>query len=117
MFRAADGLVLWRLDMGAALERGIAMTGDRFYLLMADGRVGSRSLRTGEPVWERKLPGKPTALLALDDRIFVGAEDKFLHCLSSDDGDERWRWRTGGSIIGTPAVDEDRVYSLRSTTC
>jgi outer membrane protein assembly factor BamB len=112
MFRASDGKVLWRSRLGAVLRGRAAMTGDRVYLLLSDGRVEARNLIDGEQIWQSRLAGEGTAMLALDDRLFVGAEDKFLHCLSAEDGDRRWRWRTGGSVIGTPAADEGRIYFL-----
>jgi outer membrane protein assembly factor BamB len=110
MLKAADGTLLWRQALGAPLLAPAAMTGDRVYVLLADGRVAARRLADGGPIWERKLGGRPTALRALDDRLFVGAEDNHLYCLDTKDGDERWRWRTGGQVTGTPAVDQDRVY-------
>ncbi len=109
MLRARDGTLLWRQRLGARPSRA-AMTADRIYLALDDGRVIARRLADGGPIWEQSLGGRPTALRALDDRLFVGADDKFLYCLDAGDGGRRWRWRTGGGVTGTPDVDEDRVY-------
>jgi len=112
MLRAEQGRPLWTRDLGAALRPGAAMTGDRLYALLEDGRVSALTLDRGEPLWEQKLEARGTALTALDDRLFVGAEDRFFYCLSTTDGKVKWRWRAGGAILGTPLVDGDAVYFL-----
>jgi outer membrane protein assembly factor BamB len=112
MLRAEQGRPLWRRDLGAALLPGAAMTGDWLYTMLDDGRVVALTLDRGEPVWERKLPAGGTTLTALDDRVFVGADDRFFYCLSTGDGDVKWRWRAGGAILGTPIVDGNSVYFL-----
>ncbi|RPH73366.1 MAG: hypothetical protein EHM88_24175, partial [Candidatus Rokuibacteriota bacterium] len=112
MLRAEQGRPLWSRDLGAPLRPGAAMTGDRLYVMLEDDRVVALALSSGEPVWERKLPAPGTALTALDDRVFVGADDRFFYCLSTEDGDVKWRWRAGGAILGTPIVDGNAVYFL-----
>jgi outer membrane protein assembly factor BamB len=61
-------------------------------------------------VWETTLPGAASLIYPDEDRLFVGGEDRFLYCLSDDNGKVKWRWRTGGAIVGTGAVDNDRFY-------
>ena len=63
-----------------------------------------------KPRWDRALPGRPGDLLVLDDRLFVGGEDKWFYCLNTKNGDQRWRKRVGGKPAGVPAIDEKRVY-------
>jgi outer membrane protein assembly factor BamB len=108
--RAADGKVLWTQRVAAALQAGAAISGETVYLGLADGTVAAHRLTDGTPIWQRKLGGPPSPILALDDRLFVGSKDKYFYCLDTKDGDQRWRWRTGGTIVGSAAVDEHRVY-------
>jgi outer membrane protein assembly factor BamB len=61
-------------------------------------------------LWERASRRPATGILALDDRVYVGATDNFLYCLGSRRGDIAWRWRTGADIIGAPVVADDRLY-------
>ena len=65
---------------------------------------------TGDPVWERRLGGAPTGLLATDDRLYAGSTDNFFYALDSRDGRVAWRWRTGADLVGIPVVDERHVY-------
>ncbi len=61
------------------------------------------SFEDGAPLWEYRLGGAPSDILALDDRLYVGSRDNFFYCLSTKDGTPFWRWRTGGDVIGMPA--------------
>jgi outer membrane protein assembly factor BamB len=108
--RARDGQVIWKRPAGAAASAVPALSADRAYLALADGRVQARHLLTGDLLWERKLGGAPSEMLPLDDRLFVGAADHFFYCLAVKNGKVRWRWRTGGVIIGAPIVDTKSVY-------
>ena len=44
------------------------------------------------------------------DRLFVGSADNFFYSLDREDGDVKWRWRTGADIVGSAALDERNVY-------
>ena len=108
--RANDGHEIWRHDLGAAAHAPIAISGDRVFVPLDNGRVVALEIETGAPIWERRLGGTPNEILALDDRLFVGAADNFFYCLTTDDGRVDWRWRAGADAFGLPAVDERRVY-------
>jgi outer membrane protein assembly factor BamB len=108
--RASDGHIVWTAHVTSPVAARPALTADRVYLSLEDGRVVSHDLTTGAAVWERKLGGTPGPVLALDDRVFVGSADKFFYCLSARNGKQKWRWRMGGGIIGEPVLDAKRVY-------
>jgi outer membrane protein assembly factor BamB len=108
--RARDGQTIWQQPAGAPASAAPTLGGDRAYLVLDDGRVQARRLLTGDLVWERKLGGRPAQLLPLDDRLFVGSQDRFFYCLATKDGAVKWRWRAGGDVIGAPVVDETAVY-------
>jgi outer membrane protein assembly factor BamB len=112
MFRAATGEVLWRQALGATARVRPAAAGDHVYAPLEDGRVVALKLETGATVWETRLPGAPTSIRPLDDRVFVGCADKFFYCLAANNGKTKWRWRTGAALVGAASVDEDSVYFL-----
>jgi outer membrane protein assembly factor BamB len=109
MLRAATGETLWTRPLGAPTRVRPVASGRLVYLALHDGRVLALALDTGNPVWEAKLPAEGTTLDPRDDRLFVGASDRFFYCLSADRGKRKWRWRTGGTIVGTTVVAGDRV--------
>lgn len=110
--RATDGSEVWRRALGAALASAPGVEGTHVYAALVDGRVVAVRIETGEPEWERKLPGTPGGLLALSDRIFVGASDNFLYALAPRNGTVLWRWRTAADVVGRPAADDIHVYFL-----
>ncbi len=108
--RARDGQIIWKAPLGAPSTVPPALAANCVYFAVADGRVMAHRLLTGAPIWTRKLGGAPAEMLPLDDRIFVGAKDHFFYCLAVKNGSVKWRWRTGGEIIGAPIVDERSVF-------
>lgn len=108
MLRGADGLELWRHPVSGQLDVRPSVAGHEVFLPVRDGRVLAFELGTGELLWERLLGGSPQEILLFGD-LFVGATDNYFYRLSRADGKMRWRWRTGGDIVGLPAVDERRV--------
>jgi outer membrane protein assembly factor BamB len=112
MLRATTGEVLWRQSLGAPVHARPAAAGTRVYLLPDDGRVLALELATGATAWEATLADRAVSIAPLDDRVFVGATDRFFYCLSAKDGKVKWRWRTGAALVGTAAIDVDSVYFL-----
>jgi outer membrane protein assembly factor BamB len=108
--RASDGEILWQRDLGASLQGPPAPAGDRVYLPLKDGRVLALSLQTGEEIWVHTLSEPAVGILPVGDRVFVGARDNYLHALEADDADTAWKWQTGADVLGTPVLDEKRVY-------
>ena len=44
-----------------------------------------------------------------DGKIYIGASDGYLHCLSADKGELIWRFKARGPIWGTAPVVDGRV--------
>jgi outer membrane protein assembly factor BamB len=107
---AASGALVWRRNVGALLSVSPEILGERVYGATADGRVLALDIRDGSPVWDRKLGGRIGGLRVTEDRIYAGSHDNFLYVLASDTGRQAWRWRTGGTVIGVPALDERHIY-------
>jgi outer membrane protein assembly factor BamB len=108
--RANDGHIVWTARVTSPVHGRPALTADRVYVSLEDGRVVALDLATGAVMWEQTLGGMPGPVLALDDRIFVGSADKFFYCLDADGGKRKWRWRMGAGIIGVPVLDHQHVY-------
>jgi outer membrane protein assembly factor BamB len=108
-FRLADGVKVWGQSFGQVEQRP-TIEGDRLYVPIVDGRVLAVDLETGILRWTRQLGGSPTEVLALADRVYLGAGSNFV-CLRARDGVESWRWdKIGAPIVGAPAADADNVY-------
>ena len=108
--RATDGQLIWSRDLGSPSHGLPALAADRVYVPTENGRVVALTVTDGAPIWERRLGGAPNEILALDERLYVGAKDNFFYCLMTKDGRVDWKWRTGGDVIGAPTSDENNVY-------
>jgi outer membrane protein assembly factor BamB len=109
-FRATDGTLVWRRQLGAPLISAPGPALDRLFLPLADNRLVAVQLVNGETVWELKLKAPASAVLALDDQLVFGTADKYLISVNLKNGDERWRWRLGGDMAGVPTADDKRIY-------
>jgi outer membrane protein assembly factor BamB len=108
--RQEDGNVEWRREAGARISAPPALAADRVYVPLEDRRVVALDAEDGSIVWERRLGGSPTAILALDDRIYVGAVDNYMYSLTTRRGEISWRWLTGADVVGTPVVAGNHLY-------
>jgi outer membrane protein assembly factor BamB len=108
-FRAADGTLVWRRQLGAPLVSAPGPALDRLFLPLADNRLVAVLLVSGETVWELKLGAPVVALLALEDQLVFGTAAKDLISVNLDRGRERWKWPLGGDLAGI-AADDKRLY-------
>lgn len=109
-FRASDGTLVWRRQLGAPLAAAPGPALDRLFLPLADNRIIAVSLADGESVWERKFSSPVTALLALDDQLVFGTAAKEVMSIDLKRGRDRWTWKLGGDLAGSPAADDRRIY-------
>ena len=109
-FRATDGTLVWRRQLGAPLIGAPGPALDRLFLPLADNRLVAVMLGSGDTVWEIQLTAPVTALLALDDQLVFGTAGKELISVNLKRGSERWRRRLGGDMAGIPAADDKRIY-------
>ena len=106
---AGTGGTVWRQVVDGGVGARPTIAGDRLYVPLDSGRIAVLELLTGAVIWERRLGGAPQEILVAGD-LFAGATDNHFYRLSRRDGALRWRWRTGGDVVGVPAVDDERVY-------
>lgn len=109
-FRATDGALIWRQALGSPLSAQPAPALDRLYLGLADGRLLSVSLATGDTLWSRQLAGRVTGLLALDDQLVFGTSTRDVTSVGLTNGRNRWTWKVGGDVAGLPSADERHIY-------
>ena len=109
-FRATDGTLVWRRQLGSPLAGAPGPALDRLFLPLADNRLVAVNLSDGSTVWELTLAQPVTALLALDDQLVFGTAGKQVVSVNLSRGHERWTWEVGGDIAGIPAADDKRIY-------
>jgi len=110
MLRDDDGGEIWRRRLPGAASSRPSFTTTRLFVPTADGAVVALDMQSGNIVWTRRLGGSGHDILAGDDRIFLGSEDRFFYCLDARNGEVKWRWPTGADAIGLPVADDRTVY-------
>ena len=104
------GAILWRQALVAPVRALPVGDADRIVIGLTNGEVVAFSATTGARQWTQKVGSTPLSLTLHKDRVFVGTSEGFLCVLATEGGRQKWRWRTGGDIGGTVAVDDKRVY-------
>ena len=112
--RAADGEILWQKDFGSPLSGNAqpALSGERLYVPLKDGRVVALLLQSGEEVWTHKFAESAAGILPVGDRVFIGGRDNQFHSLNAEDGDPKWQLPIGADLLGLPVLDDRRVYFM-----
>lgn len=88
-------------------------------------RVFTKAAADIDVLWRRQIPAAIKAgPVFLGEQLVIGRTDGIVQSLDPKSGREHWQFRTGGEILGTPAVDGDdaivfgsgdgMVYSLDS---
>ena len=108
--RVADGTELWRRRVPRAASSPPAFNRTRLFVPTSDGAVVALDLDGGAVAWTRRLGGIGHDILANDDRLFLGAQDRYFYCLTTKEGEVDWRWQTGADSVGAPVADEHTVY-------
>jgi outer membrane protein assembly factor BamB len=108
--RAREGAVIWRQHLNASAHARPEIVGARIFVPTSDAHVIALNSNTGASLWDRRL-GKPgNEILATNERLYLGSEDRYFYCLNAMTGVVEWRWPTGANVIGRPVVDEQTVY-------
>lgn len=102
----------WVFETLAAIDATPIVTSDLVYCATADGTIHAIDPGTGKERWEMALPGESTSSLSLSyGRLFAGhADASGLSAIDAETGELLWTYETEGSVVGCPAVDDERVY-------
>ena len=101
--------LLWQRRLDARTQGAVALAADCVYVPLADGRIVALRVATGEPLWERRLGGTPSDILAPT----IGSSSDRTTTTSTTSGRATESWSgacaTGGDVVGLPVVDDRSV--------
>ncbi|UGS36190.1 outer membrane protein assembly factor BamB family protein [Capillimicrobium parvum] len=117
-FKANNGRMRWRRQVGALAASSPAVDEFRLYVVLLEGAKGSRkgkimslSRRTGRVFWSKGLPSRgESSPLLRDGKVFFGTEDGTMYALDARSGRQIWTYHASGAIKGSPSYDAGKLY-------
>lgn len=109
-----DGRVIWKTDLGAAVDGAALVAGDRVLAGTGEGVVHALGKAGGEKIWsfktEDRIVGGPNSVTVKDQRrIVFGSHDMHVYCLDARDGSRLWTYKTDNFVNATPAVTSSGI--------
>ncbi len=103
--------VKWIYDAPGTLSASPAVSGDRIYLTIDDGRTVALDRQTGQPVWEHSggQPSSSTPAVA-GDLVVLAFRPGLVVALDRATGEERWQTDLRFTITSPPVVAGGSVY-------
>lgn len=109
-----DTHIAWRYDRATPYIPSPVVLGDYFYMVRDGGIMTCLDARTGEEVWQERLPGRGdyyASLIAGDDKIYAISEDGEVTVVAA--GPE-YRVLSSNSMgertMATPAVSDGQIF-------
>lgn len=117
--------LLWRYDAGGAVGNTPVSDGEHVFFSAKKGRIVAVDL-AGAEVWAKtfmytndadaEMPVQFEAPLACGSGfVFAGTSRGTLHALDAQTGTERWRYETGGIMVGSPNAVSNLVVVLEQS--
>jgi len=119
---AYTGEKIWNFTTDYKVSATPFVVGGRVYTGATDGNVYCLDADDGTLIWERYAGGWTDVLfeatswqprsspIVIGNKLYVGALDGKVYCLSTSDGDVEWTYQTNASIGGYPAYDNGMIY-------
>jgi eukaryotic-like serine/threonine-protein kinase len=122
-----DGTLARRMEIKVYMPNSVAVRDGFGYCAHSGNKVQCYNLAAGTVKWEfhdRDFSYFSSPAVTAD-RVFIGGDDKRLHCLQRSDGEETWAFRARDKIMTSPVVagplvifgsDDGRVYFIDAAT-
>lgn len=109
---ALTGDIQWYYPTHHCVKGSISLFGDYLYHGGRDNKLHCYNLQ-GEMMWETRIGNDMDSNpVVVDDRGYVGGEDKSVYCFDPETGKMLWRMGpTEGSVESSPCVADGRVFA------
>ncbi len=108
---ATTGSRRWVVETTAATDRAPIVSREMVHFGTDAGKLYAVDRTSGDRYWTLTLPGPLTASpTQFEDRLYVGYEGGLAVCVA-ETGEVIWSYDTDGSVVGCPAVTDDREWS------
>ena len=123
---AGTGAVRWAFKTADTIHSSPAVADGMVYVGNMESRLYAVNADTGEQRWHFQAGtdstyfnqhGLQSSPVVANGRVYIGGRDGGLHVVDAQTGEAVWKFDTNGSwVLGSAAVDGDRVYLGTSDT-
>jgi hypothetical protein len=104
-YRAADGSVVWRLDLGTAVTTTPAVGATVVLVGLASQEMAAVDLKTGSLAWKAPLAGLAEHVSLTDDRFFAALNGGVVCAYDLPRGRRRWCYDFHIPLVGAPLIE------------
>ena len=118
-FNVNSGNQIWKYTTDAAVRSSVAVVNGRVYTGSDDGNVYCLDAATGSKIWSvpltvanfgQAVQQTPPSPMIIGSKLYIATLDGFVYCLSTSDGALQWKFKTGGTLYGTPTIVNNVLY-------
>lgn len=104
-YRAADGTVVWRLDLGAPITTTPVVGATVVVVGLSSQEMAAVDLKTGALSWKAPLSGVAEHVSLSDDRFFAALTGGILCAHDLERGTRRWCYDFHIPLVGAPLIE------------
>lgn len=123
---AASGTLKWKFQTGDVVHASPAIAGGALFIGSWDSYFYALDTTTGKEKWRFKTGDDPnmhnqvgiqSSAAVMDGTVYFGCRDSNFYALDAATGQKKWAFNNKGSwVIGSPAVQNGKVYFATSDT-
>jgi len=101
------------IDIGVYIAASPALASGKAFFGDYNGTKYCVDLSARKIAWKivaRENSGAISGIPAVSGSdVIIGSEDKFIYCLDTKNGNEKWKFRTNGKVTGSPVICSRKV--------
>jgi len=113
-----DSSVKWIRNIGGINQQPLGQDSNLVFGAI-DGKLYTVSLETGKEVWTKqteswKKSGMHDSPVQDEKHVYAGFDEGILYALDKVNGEEQWRFSSGGTMYAQPLLQEGNLYFASS---
>jgi eukaryotic-like serine/threonine-protein kinase len=109
-FNESDGSAVWTWKHDYPISTSPAISESTVYVSSDDRYLHALNATNGAEMWQSRTVSQISSACLMDGYLYVGSYDGDVACVNASDGQIKWRFQTGDTIISSPAAAYGCVY-------
>ncbi|MCX7834330.1 MAG: PQQ-binding-like beta-propeller repeat protein [Ignavibacteria bacterium] len=104
------GKIVKKLELESMINSDISIYNDKIFFSANNNNFYCCN-ETLSIIWERNLNSKTINSNCFDiDKLYIAAINGYIYCLNQSNGNEIWKYKTGGTITGSPIIHNEKIF-------